>query len=221
MAEGELLPVPIEMIPRLWTKTAKRLIQSPRGIGYDYDIERLHGRLLVGMDQLWLAAITKGSNTGRFAGAVITSIGPPPVDLPRKLFRKERSLTVHFVAGHLPGAWMDDAREKIVRYGKENACDQLFVLARHSWLVGYMYKLYGRFERVGLARDRWRKSKHGLNLHNSLMRPGHFRLLEPMPAGAFWSVARRSRRWAYFKREEKADEPVRGFANDSENRAVA
>lgn len=202
VAEGELLPVPIEMLDKVWS-SARRLIKGPYGIGdgwdCDYDVERLHGRLLLGMDRLWLPAITKGSRTGRFAGVVITSIGPPPKDRPHKLFFNERSLTVHFIAGRWTRAWMPDAQEKLVAYGKESGCRQAFILARSCWLVSYMRRFYGRFERVGVSRDRWRKNPHGLNLHNSLMRPGHFRLLEPMPPGMFWSVARRLRRKAYFR----------------------
>ena len=205
MAEGELLPVPTDMVPKLWTGV-KQSIRGPRGMGDEawncaYDVKRLHGRLLVGMDRLWIAVITKGCNTGKFAGIVITSLGPPPPDRPHKLFFIERSLTVHFIAGHLPRAWMDDAIEKIALYGKENGCRQIFVLARRNWQSSLKKGFFGRFARVGIARDRM--VANGRDPRNALMRPGHFRLLEPLPPGLAYSLARRHRRKVYIQPKEK------------------
>jgi hypothetical protein len=202
VAEGELLPViPVEAAVKLWRTTVKRMIMGPRGMGLDsdYDIERLHGRLVVGMDRLWLALFTKGGYAGTTAGIVITSIGPPPSDRPQKLFLKERSLTVHFIAGHRTGAWIPDAIQKLTAYGKENGCRQIFVLMRRSW-QHYMHAFFGAFERVGLARDRM--VKNGQDPRNAIMRPGHFRLLEPLPPRLAYSLARRHRRKVYI--QEKA-----------------
>jgi len=179
------------------------MIQGPKGIGCDYDIERLHGRLLVGMDRLWVAAITKGNRAGRYAGVVITSLGPPPPDRPRKLFAIERSLTAHFIAGQSVEAWIDDAIAKVAAYGKENGCRQVFLLARRNWQF-YMRRFYGRFERVGVARDRM-VNRGARDPRNAIMRPGHFRLLEPLPPELSYSVARRHRRKVYIvNREELA-----------------
>ena len=224
VAKGELLPVPVEMVPQFW-RNAKCLIHGPKnGIGRDrgYDIERLHGRLLLGMDRLWMAVITEGSRsyTSRFAGVVITSIGPPPTDLPGKMFSKEQSLTVHFISGIHTLAWANDAIEKIIAYGKENNCRQLFMLGRVGWLVNYGRRFYGHFDRVGLARDRMRANPryNPAGRHYSSTRVGHFRLLVPLPPGMSWEVGRRSRRRAYFREEKVYGDRS---ANVGETSAVA
>ena len=119
---ADLTPVPVEMAERVWP-AARSAIRGPKnGIGRGYDVDRLHGRLLLGIDRLWIAGFT---NTWRatqpdlpFCGLVITSIGPPPKDRPGGLFYKEKSITIHLIAGTKLYTWIDDAVEKITAYAE-------------------------------------------------------------------------------------------------------
>ena len=179
VTEGELYLVPVSWAHSCFHR-ARFVIQAPRsGIGRDYDINRLYGRLVLGMDRLWLAAFTPTANKwirDLFAGVVITSIGKAPPDRPRKLFPEDdRSLIAHFIAGRNLESWIGDAIEKITDYGKKNGCKQIFVMLRKNWFH-YAHPFYGRFERVGLARDR--ATKTGGNMKDGIHRPGHFRLLQ-------------------------------------------
>lgn len=197
--KGELYLVPPEMVARAW-HPARYVMRGPKsGIGRDYDFNRLHGRLVLGIDQLWMAAFIFCGQSVRdlCPGVVITSIGPPPKDLPRRLFdRKDsNSLTVHFIAGWSIEAWMPDAIEKIAAYGKKHDCKQIFALARLNWLR-YLFPFYSRFERVGLARDRM--TTRGRDIKNAQQRPGHFRLLcKDLPPRMSYDCARHSRNRIY------------------------
>jgi hypothetical protein len=197
-AEGELLPVPCEMIPRVWRAVRSAIRAPQKGLGPGYDTDRLHGRLLLGIDCLWVAALTKaqphhkGLQT-RFAGIVITSIGPPPTPRPCKLFYTERSLTVHFIAGVATEAWIADAVQKICDYGKAMGCRQVFAISRSQWTGYYAGKFFDNFERVGIARDRGRYK-----------RLGYFRRLErDLPPHMSFDCARHQSRRIY-TRERKA-----------------
>lgn len=189
------------MVPQLWYN-ARFYIRSPKsGISHDYDIERLHGRLLLGMDRLWMAVTTtEGGRHGRgpgYVGVVITSLGPLP-DCSPKLFRKEQSLLVHFIAGRYLKAWISDAIEKIAAYGKENGCRQIFVMANLGW-QHHTHKFLDFFERVGLARD------HG-PVGRGLNRPGYFRRLErSLPPGMSFENARRQRKKKYLHPQKERE----------------
>jgi hypothetical protein len=175
--------------------------------GYDY--KRTHARLTVGVDRLWIAAFTQVSascgcgfdgtpRADRFAGVVVTSIGAPPKDRPRKLLLKKKSLTAHFINACNIEAWIDDAVEKITAYGIGNGCEQLFLLARRDW-GKYMKRFYGRFENVAFARDRMTAA--GQDPSHAQQRPGAFRRMEAQPLnGRTYDDLRHSQRRIYIRR---------------------
>ena len=85
---GELLLVPVEMVPRVW-RSARSLFygwdkgNGSKGAPPGYDIKRAHARLTVGVDRLWIAAMIRAKGRvwddpegmqHRFYGAVITSV---------------------------------------------------------------------------------------------------------------------------------------------------
>ena len=201
----DVTPVAIDMVERVWS-LVRSMIRGPKtGIGKEYDVDRLHGRLLLGVDRLWVAAyptLWKGERP--FCGLVITSIGPPPKDRPglrsTEFFFKEKSITIHLIAGKMPYRWIDDAVEKITAYARAQGCRQAFVLARSRWRR-YGLRFYPHFEKLGLARDRFSgMGKYGgRNSKNARQRPGHFLLVLPLPPGMKYETARRSTRRMFFE----------------------
>lgn len=149
--QGEVVPVPPEYVSRLWgsiSQIARRRLP-------DYDRNRLRSRAIVGRETIWLALGDR--ETDDLQGMLVTSITRiPPSD--RKMFRHpgdpaaERSLTVHFFGGRNPGNWILNAVERISRYGRENGCRQLFILAQLKWMC-YVAHFYGEFDTVAYARD--------------------------------------------------------------------
>ena len=202
---ADVTPVPLDMTERVWP-AARSLIRGPKfGIGREYDVDRLHGRLLLGVDRLWIAGFQKVyKGTHPICGLVITSIGPPPKDRPdqrfkKGLFFKEKSITVHLIAGERLYTWIDDAVEKISAYAQAQGCRQAFILARRRWRR-YAIRFYPRFEKMGLARDRFEPGCS--NMSNGRRRPGHFLLVEPMPPGKKYDTARSSRTYNYIRAKE-------------------
>jgi len=192
--KGELLLVPVELVPAVWDRAyylIRRKGQAPEG----YDIKALYQRLLLGRDRLWLAVFThaKAHLMNSYGGMVISTVGPPPKDLSHVLFTRDRSITVHVIAARKIYSWFDDAVEKITAYGLENECRQCFAMGRQGWF-GQMKKFYGRFERVGIGLDRLKT--RGRDTRQCTMRPGYFRRIEPWPEGVkFWTAASRKRQF--------------------------
>lgn len=175
MAQLEVLPVPVEMVPSLW--------RGARQVGFSripgYNIERTHQRLLIGMDKLWLAF---GAHNAIY-GVIVTSISKHPPQQ-RKAFKRkdpalEKSLIIHVAGEHALLSWLDSAIERINLYARRNGCRQLYILARRGWHT-WLYRWYSKeWEVVAIGRDRPTASKcKRLAARNT---PGYFRLLIPVP----------------------------------------
>ena len=154
--EGEVLPVPVEAVPRLW-KDIAHIIRWPRRGAPHYDLERLHGRLLLGIDQAWLGVYKRSPRDSPYAGVIVTSITAKP-PTPSKYYRTSdpaaaRSLTVHLVSGRSIESWIDSAVERISGYARENGCRKVFVLARCDWRV-YAQRFRSHFDQMGFSVDR-------------------------------------------------------------------
>lgn len=165
---GEVLPVPPAELPGLW-KTVVSLFHRRRT---PYDVDRLHGRLLLGRDRLWVAVVDDPARPLR--GVIVTSVANrPPTQ--SKRFQPVRSLTVHIANGISIDAWIDSAIERITQYGLGEGCRQLFVQCRKGWHE-YAKRFYGRgWETIGIGRDRPTPGG-GSRFRN---RVGHFRILVP------------------------------------------
>jgi hypothetical protein len=177
----EVLPVPPEYVSRVWKNSPairNFLSQIP-----GYDIERLHGRLLSGMDRLWIAP-----GPGQLYGVIITTVLNKPPQQRKAFLRKDRalmkSLLVHFVGGYGLTRWIDSASERIKLYARQQGCRMLFVQARRGWHTHLYHRWYSpEWEVVALGRDRPTVSKcRRLARRNT---PGYFRLLIPVPAEKF------------------------------------
>lgn len=176
--QGEVLPVPPEMLPKAWPRAQKFFRSIP-----DYKIERLHRRLLLGEGRLWLAFQTAGVIPGQpIVGVIVTSVSDKPPSV-RKCFQKAdpaamRSLTVHLAAGEALEAWISSAIERITAYGIEQGCRQLFLLARKGWLE-YARRFYskGGWDTVAYSRDRPTQAKGEFPSRN---RVGYYRPLVPV-----------------------------------------
>lgn len=175
MAKLEVLPVPPELVPKVW--------QSARRVGFSripgYNIERTHARLLMGVDQLWIAL--DGRN---MVGVIVTSISNRPPQQRKAFLRKDpalmKSLIIHLAGERRLLSWLDSAVERINLYARQQGCRQLHILARKGWHK-WLYRWYSReWEVVSLGRDRSTVSKcKRLRERNT---PGYFRLLIPIPA---------------------------------------
>lgn len=179
MTKVEVLPVPAELVPRFWNAVRQvALSKIP-----DYNLERTHTRLLVGLDQLWIACGSRpGSKSNALLGVIITSISDePPSD--KKCFKPTRSLTIHIAGQYKLLSWLDSAIERITRYARQNHCRQLFLMARWSWQQ-YMKRWWSKeWEGVAFARDRRTRSTcHRFKGRNT---PGYFRPMVPVPASKF------------------------------------
>lgn len=190
MTKVEVLPVPPELVPRFWNSVRKvALSKIP-----DYNLERTHTRLLVGLDQLWIACCPYGN----LLGVVITSISDePPSKL--KCFKPLRSLTVHVAGQYNPLRWLDSARERITRYAHQHGCKQLFLMARKSW-QRYMHLWWSsEFEAVAFSRDR--RTKSTCYLFRGRNTPGYWRPMVPVPPERWSRHLYGYMRTAYFRQE--------------------
>jgi hypothetical protein len=176
--KGEVLPVPPQMLPKVW----KRLTHFFRSIP-DFDVDRQYSRLLGGFDQLWLAIRTAGSgfSNSDYIGVLVTTVTNRPPSY-RQVFNPadralRRSLTVHMADGLAIEGWIQSAVERITKYGKEQGCRQLFIKARKSWRR-FATRFYSRddWDRVAYSRDRPTRAlyKHTRN------RMGYYRVLVPV-----------------------------------------
>jgi hypothetical protein len=209
---GEVLPVPVEMIPRVWKKAVCFFAEIPQ-----YDVHRLFSRLLTGQDRLWVATGAEWSLYYHYLATIVTTITAKPPST-RLVFKctdpaGRRSLTVH-LAGIDAGVWIDSAVERITAYGKEQRCRQLFLLAKMPWRE-YAMRFYSRdWDRVGYSRDRPTKAKGVFKLRN---RVGYYRLVLPVPAEKWKSQLYNMGRICYFKEETK--EGTEGY--DADHTATA
>lgn len=178
MTKLEVLPVPPEMVSRVWKPVRRVLAKIPH-----YDIERTYARLRVGVDQLWVSYAAD-----RLAGVVITSISNRPPKRRRCFWRNDaalmKSLTIHVAGEHALLSWLDSAIERINRYAREHRVHQLFLMARK----GYQRHLIRRWwssewEMVAFSRDRPTKSTCWQ--YRERNKPGYFRPLVPVPKEKF------------------------------------
>lgn len=178
----EVLPVPPEVLPRVWGPVKRAFTQIP-----GYDVERLHTRLQVGIDQLWCAYVPYWTGTRtifRLSGVIVTSISDRPPSKRNVFKRKDpalmKSLTIHLAKGQFMKQWLVLAIERIWRYAFEHGCCQLFLLAArgcHKWIRHFYSRMW---EAVAIARDRPTVSKHPrLRFRNT---PGYWRVMCPVPA---------------------------------------
>jgi hypothetical protein len=174
----EMLPVPAEYVDKFWRGVCLSTLRKIPG----YDMRRTHQRLLIGLDQLWIAC---SPQVGSYSiwGVVITSISTrPPSD--RKCFvRKDaalmRSLTIHVAGDYYLPTWLDSAIERVARYARQQGCRQLFLMTRKGWqrdvVRGFWYA--GKWEAVAISRDRPTKST--CPEYRNRNTPGHFRIIIP------------------------------------------
>lgn len=161
-----------------------------------YDIERTHTRLLVGIDQLWVAY----NRWQNLIAVIITSISQRPPSN-RKCFRRKdpalmRSLTIH-LTGKKIKSWLPSAIERIGLYARAHQCRQLFIMTGKSW-QRLAKGFYSReWEGVAITRDRPTKSKcKRLRSRNT---PGYFRPFVPVPADQWDRYMYNFTGTAYFK----------------------
>lgn len=189
MEQCEVLPVPPELVPRVWRSTKTILSKIP-----GYNVERTHMRLLAGVDQLWVAyGLVPSRNSidpngiHILMGAIITSVSSKPPQERKAYQRKDkalmRSLTIHLAGERMLLSWLDSAIERINRYAREHDCRMLFILARKGWQRHLKRWWSKEWELVAMARDRSTVSKHPLLRRRNT--PGYFRALRPVPADKF------------------------------------
>jgi hypothetical protein len=206
MAKLELLPVPPELVPRVWRSVCLVALRKIPG----YDIARMRTRLLVGRDRLWVAYHPWYGQQWLY-GVIITSLSDEPPST-RPCFRRQdpalrKSLTIHLAGEYQLLSWLDSAIERINRYAREQGCRQLFLLARKGWQSQLTRWWSKEWEGVAIGRDRATKST--CSRFRFRNRPGYFRPLVPLPAGE--GEGRRYNKHvygfmgtAYFKQQEDA-----------------
>lgn len=173
----DVLPVPPEMLPLVWPRVRRVFSLIP-----NYDVERTHTRLLVGLDRLWVANMPQ-----RLAGVIVTSFSLRPPSK-RKCFKRKdpalmRSLTIH-VAGELNLlSWLDSAMERINLYARQQGCRQLFLMSRKGWQKHIKRWWSPEWECVAFARDRPAKST--CKAYRTRNTPGYFRPMVPVPRAQF------------------------------------
>jgi len=182
MVKTEVLPVPPEMIPRVWLSVRRVLARIP-----GYDIERAHSRLLAGVDQLWVSYHHDRDKCWPLAGAVITSISERPPSK-RKCFKRKdpalmKSLTIHLAGETFLLEWLDSAMERITQYAREHGCRQLFILTRRGWHTQLKRFWSREWESMAISRDR--PSKSTCARFRFRNRFGYFRPMVPVPAHRF------------------------------------
>lgn len=170
--EKEVVPLPPEVVGRFW-KDVRSILHRHWRESRDlenYDDERLHGRLLVGMDTAWL--VIQDREAHPLQGLIVTSIAERPPSL-RRCFRRERSLIVHVAGGENIGTWIEQAAERISHYGQVHGCRQVFILARKGWQTYVHCFLNHGWDKVAFSRDR-PMAYGGRRLRN---RVGYYRVL--------------------------------------------
>lgn len=180
--QGEVLPVPPSALDGHW-KPIARFFRRCHNANVTYDVDRLHARLVAGIDMLWIAVVDRKERPIR--GVIVTSITNRSPSGRRYFDAHARSLTVHLATGRSIEAWIDSAVERITRYGREQGCKQLFLICRKSWRQ-YAVRFYdASWEHVGIARDR----KGKLAPHRLYNRVGHFREVVPSQPGLRYTSA--------------------------------
>jgi hypothetical protein len=203
MYKVEMLPVPPEYVDKFWKGVWLTALRKIPG----YDMRRTHQRLLVGLDQLWIAC---SSQVGSYSiwGVVITSISErPPSDRPcfqRKNPALMRSLTIHVAGEYHLSWWLPSAAERIKRYAREHGCRQLFLMMRKHWQRWVARSFWSReWEGVAVSRDRPTKST--CKEYRTRNTPGYFRPMVPVPAAKFTRHMYRFITAFYFPDREQAD----------------
>lgn len=186
MVKTEMLPVPPEMVPRVW-KSVHRAVLSKIP---NYDVERTHTRLLVGIDRLWVAyqpLEIMGLKTQALVGVIITSISPRPPKRRKVFWRADtalmKSLTIHVAGRSALLSWLDSAIERINHYARQHGCHQLFIMARRGWQAHLKRWWSPEWECVAFSRDRPTKST--CKQYRERNKPGYFRPLVPIPREKF------------------------------------
>jgi hypothetical protein len=179
MTKVEMLPIPAEHVDKFWRGVCLTALRKIPG----YDMHRTHQRLLVGLDQLWVACSPYvGSRV--IWGVCITTISERPPSA-RKCFQRDdpalmRSLTIHMAGQWYPYKWMDSAIERITAYALEHKCRQLFLSTRKNWQrrINRRFFYAAKWEGVAITRDRPTKSTcRQFQLRNT---PGHYRPMVPV-----------------------------------------
>lgn len=176
----EVLPVPSAVLERHWYdiditcrkhfRRHKKECADPRQ--KEYDTQALYTRALAGIDVVWVVA-RFDADASEYLGVIVTTIADRP-PTKRKVFRRERSITIHLVNGNMIESWMAQAVERITAYAHDNGCRQAFLLARWRW-QRYAAAFVGHFDRVGFSRDR-QTTRGGNHWSNRI---GWFRELVP------------------------------------------
>lgn len=174
----EVLPVPPELVPKVW-KPVRRVALSKIP---NYDIERTHTRLLVGIDRLWVAF-----SPVQLVGVVITSISPRPPKRRKVFWRADtalmKSLTIHVAGEHQLLHWLASAMERINLYAREHECHQLFIMGRKPWQKWLKRWWSPEWECVAFSRDRPTTST--CKQYRERNKPGYFRPMVPIPREKF------------------------------------
>ncbi|HXA25587.1 MAG TPA: hypothetical protein VNW90_25190 [Acetobacteraceae bacterium] len=201
MVKVEMLPVPPEYVDKFMKGVYLTTLRKIPG----YDLKRTHQRLLVGLDQLWVACSPQACSS--IWGVVITTISDRPPSK-RKCFERQdpalmRSLTVHIAGEYYLGTWLESAIERIIHYARQQGCRQLFLLFRKNWQRRILRPFFSAgWEAVAISRDRPTKSTCKVYRHRNT--PGHFRIVIPIPAKRFTRHMYHMTGRFYLKEEEAA-----------------
>lgn len=132
---------------------------------------------------LWAAWRT---DTKECVGAAITSVWKKPPQIiknPRlKGVLNRKTLRVHLAGGKV-WWWIDSAVERIARYGHEQKCKVLFLIAHMEWRP-YSLRFWSlEWDRVAISRDTVRKNKRGKGPVRRANRNkiGFYRVFQPVP----------------------------------------
>jgi hypothetical protein len=200
MTKIDMLPVPPELVPRVWRSAYKVTFSKIPG----FDIPAQRTRLLIGHDRLWVAY--GGYRYRALLGVVITHLSNRPPSK-RRCFKRDdpalmRSLKIHVAGEYDLRAWLDSAIERINRYAREHAVRQLFFSMRKGFQK-HIARLWWSPEWEGVAVSRDRKTKSTCRRHANRNTPGYYRPLVPLPPEKFTRHYYGFTGTAYFKQEAK------------------
>lgn len=164
------------MLPNVWP-FVRPWLKKNKGV----DLKDCRYQLLLGRDMLWAAWRT---DTRECVGAAITSVWQKPPELiknPRlKSVKNKRTLRVHLAGGKI-WWWIDSAVERIARYGHEEKCKVLFLIASLQWRR-YALRFWSKeWDRVAISRDKVRNNKRGKKVYFvNRNRVGFYRMFQPV-----------------------------------------
>lgn len=137
------------MVPKVWVFVRPWLRREKNR---QLDLADIRNQLLLGRDTLWTAW---RKDTKECVGCAITSVWEKPpqkIKNPRLKGVKGRTLRVHLVGGKI-WWWIDSAVERIARYGHEQKCTILFLMANLHWRH-YSLRFWNlEWDRVAISRD--------------------------------------------------------------------